>query len=112
RRRGRFDARVVEPGPPPVLTPEGILLVYNGADEALVYRTGWALFDARDPARLLARADTPIFAPEHPWETEGQVRNVVFVEGLVREGRRWLFYYGAADTRVGVAEAFTREDRR
>ena len=32
-----------------------------------------------------------------------------YVEGLVREGPRWLFYYGAADTRVGLAEAFTRD---
>jgi len=39
---------------------------------------------------------------------EGQVPNVVFVEGLVREGARWLFFYGGADTAVGVAEARTR----
>ncbi|HEU0094751.1 MAG TPA: family 43 glycosylhydrolase, partial [Vicinamibacteria bacterium] len=112
RRAGRFDSRVVEPGPPPVLTPEGILLVYNGADDRLVYRTGWALFDGKDPTRLLARSDTPIFVPERPWELVGQVPSVVFVEGLVREGPRWLFYYGAADTRVGVAEAFTRKESR
>jgi len=112
RRPGRFDSRVVEPGPPPVLTPEGILLVYNGADDRLVYRTGWALFDRNDPTRLLARSDTPIFVPERHWELVGQVPNVVFVEGLVREGPRWLFYYGAADTRVGVAEAFTRKEPR
>jgi predicted GH43/DUF377 family glycosyl hydrolase len=112
RRPGRFDSRVVEPGPPPVLTPEGILLVYNGADDRLVYRTGWALFDGKDPTRLLARSDTPIFVPERPWELVGQVPNVVFVEGLVRQGPRWLFYYGAADTRVGVAEAFTRKESR
>ena len=110
RRPGRFDSRVVEPGPPPVLTPEGILLVYNGADDRLVYRTGWALFDRSDPTRVLARSDTPIFVPERRWEQVGQVPNVVFVEGLVREGPRWLFYYGAADTRVGVAEAFTRKE--
>jgi len=103
---------VVEPGPPPVLTPEGILLVYNGADDRLVYRTGWALFDGKDPTRLLARSDTPIFVPERHWELVGQVPSVVFVEGLVREGPRWLFYYGAADTRVGVAEAFTRKESR
>jgi predicted GH43/DUF377 family glycosyl hydrolase len=103
---------VVEPGPPPVLTPEGILLVYNGADDRLAYRTGWALFDGNDPTRLRARSDTPIFVPERPWELVGQVPNVVFVEGLVREGPRWLFYYGAADTRVGLAEAFTREEPR
>lgn len=106
RRPGRFDARVVEPGPPPVITDEGILLVYNGADEHLVYRTGWALFDGNDPTRLLARSEEPTFAPERPWEREGQVPNVVFVEGLVRDGRRWLFYYGGADTYVGVAEAY------
>src|SRR6185436_9997326 len=41
RRRGFFDSRVVEPGPPPLVTDDGILLIYNGADDRLVYRTGW-----------------------------------------------------------------------
>ena len=66
---------------------------------------GWALFDRTDPTRVIARSDTPVFAPERDWERAGQVPNVVFVEGLVREGRRWLFYYGGADKHVGVAEA-------
>ncbi len=103
RRPGRFDSRVVEPGPPPLLTPHGILLFYNAADDALVYRTGWALFDRDDPTKLLARSDEPLFAPETEWEKVGQVPNVVFVEGLVVEPARWLLYYGAADTHVGVA---------
>jgi predicted GH43/DUF377 family glycosyl hydrolase len=34
------------------------------------------------------------------------------VEGLVRKGQRWLFYYGGADKHVGVAEAFTQATRR
>jgi beta-1,2-mannosidase len=108
RRPGRFDSRVVEPGPPPLMTPEGILLVYNGANDQLVYRTGWVLFDRNDPTHVLARSDEPIFEPERGWELTGQVPNVVFVEGLVREGRRWLFYYGGADKHIGVAEATTR----
>jgi predicted GH43/DUF377 family glycosyl hydrolase len=112
RRPGHFDSRVVEPGPPPILTEDGILLVYNGADDALVYRTGWALFDRKDPTHVISRSETPIFEPQRPWERVGQVPNVVFVEGLVREGTRWLFYYGAADTRVGLAEAVTRPDVR
>jgi predicted GH43/DUF377 family glycosyl hydrolase len=33
------------------------------------------------------------------------VPNVVFVEGMVRDGHRWLFYYGGADRTVGVATA-------
>jgi predicted GH43/DUF377 family glycosyl hydrolase len=105
RRPSFFDSRVVEPGPPPVMTPDGILLVYNGADDRLVYRTGWVLFDRRDPTRVLARSDTPIFEPQRGWELAGQVPNVVFVEGLVRDRGRWLFYYGGADKHVGVAEA-------
>lgn len=108
RRPGRFDSRVVEPGPPPQMTPAGILLVYNGADDRLVYRTGWVLFDRDDPTRVVARCDAPIFEPQRGWELAGQVPNVAFVEGLVREGSRWLFYYGGADKHVGVAEAGTR----
>jgi predicted GH43/DUF377 family glycosyl hydrolase len=104
-RSGMFDSRVVEPGPPPLLTSKGILLVYNGADDNLVYRTGWALFDKADPARVLARSDTPIFTPQEQWEKVGQVPNVVFVEGLLMEGSRCLFYYGGADRNVGVASA-------
>lgn len=103
RRPGKFDSRVVEPGPPPVLTKDGILLIYNGADDNLVYRTGWALFDRADPTRVLARSDAPIFEPSTEWEKVGQVPNVVFAEGLVIEPRRWLVYYGAADTHIGVA---------
>jgi predicted GH43/DUF377 family glycosyl hydrolase len=107
KRVGMWDSRVVEPGPPPIMTKDGILLIYNGADDRLVYRTGWALFDRKDPRKLLARSDVSIFIPEKEWEKVGQVPNVVFVEGLVREGNRWLFYYGGADKYVGVVEAIS-----
>ena len=105
RRAGFFDSRVVEPGPLPIMTKDGILLIYNGADDKLVYKTGWALFDKTDPTKVIARSDKPFFAPETEWEKVGQVPNVVFVEGLVRDGKRWLFYYGGADKHIGVAIA-------
>jgi beta-1,2-mannosidase len=105
RRPEKFDSRVVEPGPPPILTETGIVLIYNGADDKLVYRTGVAVFDRKDPRRLLSRTDEAIFAPEKEWEKVGQVPNVVFVEGMARRGSRWLFYYGGADKYIGVAEA-------
>jgi len=114
-RPGMFDSRVAEPGPPPILTDRGIVLIYSGADDHLVYRTGVAVFDRRDPRKLLSRTDQPIFAPEKAWEKVGQVSNVTFVEamvlvktkdeGLVQKGNRYFFYYGAADKYVGVAEA-------
>ncbi len=104
-RPGRFDSRVAEPGPPPIVTPKGIVLIYNGADDKLVYRTGIAIFDRNDPRKLLWRSDEPVFSPEKNWEKVGQVPNVVFVEGMVRQVDRYLFYYGAADTHVGIAES-------
>jgi predicted GH43/DUF377 family glycosyl hydrolase len=105
RRPGKFDSRVVEPGPPPIFTKDGIILIYNGADDKLIYRTGVAVFDRKDPRKLLSRTDEPIFTPEKEWEKVGQVPNVVFVEGMARQGNRWLFYYGGADKYVGVARA-------
>jgi len=105
RRPGQFDSRVVEPGPPPILTPNGIMLIYNGADDKLIYRTAIAIFDRQDPRKVLYRSDHPIFFPEKEWEKIGQVPDVVFVEGVVRQDNRYLFYYGGADKYVGVAEA-------
>ncbi len=105
KRAGKFDSRVVEPGPPPIVMSRGIVLVYNGADDNLVYRTGIAVFARGNPRKLLYRSSEPVFVPEKEWEKAGQVPNVVFVEGMVRQGKRFLFYYGGADKYVGVAEA-------
>jgi predicted GH43/DUF377 family glycosyl hydrolase len=43
----------MEPGPAPFVTDAGILLLYNGADDHLVYGPGWVLFDKADPRRVL-----------------------------------------------------------
>jgi predicted GH43/DUF377 family glycosyl hydrolase len=61
-----------------------------------------------DPTKVLAGAQEPIFSPGPECERVGQVPSVVFVEGLVRDGGRWLFYYGGADKNVGVATAPAR----
>jgi len=58
RRPGKFDSRVVEPGPPPIVTRDGIVLIYNGADDHLVYRTGIAIFDRRDPRGASSRCSS------------------------------------------------------
>jgi len=105
RRAGRFDSRVVEPGPPPIIAKNELVLIYNAADDKLVYRTAVAAFDRNDPGKLLWRSEEPLFAPEKEWEKIGQVPNVVFIEGLVSRENRYLFYYGAADKYIGVAEA-------
>ncbi|RYD20907.1 MAG: hypothetical protein EOP69_01610, partial [Spirochaetia bacterium] len=113
-RQGRFDSGLAECGPPAILTPKGIVLLYNGknangdsADPALkpgVYANGQALFDANDPTKLLARSDQPFFKPELSWEATGQyAAGTTFIEGLVYFNEKWFLYYGCADSFVGVA---------
>ena len=85
---GTYTEELLEPGPPPLITDNGyILLIHNAAakdpDGKLIYRAGQALIDPAKPTEELARLTTPFLVPETPEETEGQVNNVVFVEGLV-----------------------------
>ena len=121
-RPGRFDSGLPEVGPPPVLTKDGIVLLYNGKNAdgaghdpklaAGTYAVGQALFAADDPAKLLARTATPFFQPKLPWEQSGQyAAGTTFAEGLVWFHDRWLLYYGCADSRVGVAMSASAADR-
>lgn len=112
-RPGYFDSWLVEPGPPALLTEHGILLLYNAGNSgthgdstlpAKVYTAGQALFDGRNPVKLLARAERPFLKPGEEYEKTGQYpEGTTFVEGLVRFKGRWYIYYGSADSRVGVA---------
>jgi predicted GH43/DUF377 family glycosyl hydrolase len=102
RREGAFDSRVMEPGAPPFVTDKGILLLYNGADEQLVYGPGWALFDRQHPDRLLARSEKAFVTPILPWEKFGNVPNVIFTEGEVGNFWDMVAYYGAADKYIGA----------
>jgi beta-1,2-mannosidase len=105
RRPGGFDSRVMEPGPPPVVTSAGILLLYNGADDNLVYGPGWILFDKADPRRVLARCEKAFMLPSLPWERVGTVPNVIFLEGATARTGDPLDltgYYGGADRYTGA----------
>jgi beta-1,2-mannosidase len=114
-RPGFFDSWLVEGGPPALITPHGIVVVYNagnaerneGGDATLparVYTGGQALFDARNPSKLIARSSAPFIEPTEPYERTGQyIAGTTFVEALVPFRRRWYLYYGTADSRVGVA---------
>lgn len=109
RRPDSFDSRVMEPGPAPIVTDEGILLLYNGANEGLIYGPGWVLFDKSDPRKVVARAEAPFILPTLKWETGGQVPNVIFIEGALVSVNRdhrigMLAYYGAADKYIGVMD--------
>lgn len=111
-RPGYFDSWLVEGGPPAILTARGIVVIYNAAngphgDPAYaerMYTGGQALFDARNPVKLLDRSPAPFIRPTESYEKTGQYKDgTTFCEGLVPFNGRWLLYYGTADSRVGVA---------
>ncbi|HEY0529588.1 MAG TPA: glycoside hydrolase family 130 protein [Gemmatimonadaceae bacterium] len=112
-RPGYFDSWLVEAGAPAILTESGIVLFYNAGNSgrygqeglpARMYTGGQALFDARNPIKLLARSTTPFIRPTEEYEKTGQYKEgTTFVEGLVPFDGRWFLYYGMADSRVGVA---------
>jgi predicted GH43/DUF377 family glycosyl hydrolase len=105
RRPGSFDERVMEPGPPPLVTSAGILLLYNGANDKLVYGPGWILFDKSDPRKVVARCDQPFIQPSLVWERVGTVPNVIFLEGATPRSGDPLDltgYYGGADLYTGA----------
>ena len=114
-RPGHFDSTFPETGPPPVLTGAGIVVLYNGknaaqgGDRALgpnAYAAGEALFDGKDPVRLLEQAAEPVLQPVMPYEKTGQyAAGTTFAEGLVYFHHRWFLYYGCADSLVAVATA-------
>jgi predicted GH43/DUF377 family glycosyl hydrolase len=111
-RPGQFDSRLVESGPYALLTPHGILLLYNGMNldqggdpdlPAGAYCSGQALFDANDPTRVIDRLNQHFLRPDKPYEIEGQINQVCFIEGMVPFRGKWLLYYGTADSRIAVA---------
>lgn len=114
-RPGYFDSWLVEAGAPPVLTEDGIVVLYNAGNSRnigvknlgnRVYTSGQAIFDVNEPWKLLDRTDKPYLKPELPFEKSGQYKDgTTFVEGLVYFQDKWYLYYGTADSMVGMATA-------
>lgn len=114
-RPGYFDSWLVEAGPPPLLTENGIVVLYNAGNSQnigvkelgnRIYTGGQALFDPNEPWKLLDRTDAPFIKPELPFEKSGQYKDgTTFLEGLVLFNGIWYLYYGTADSMVGVVTA-------
>ncbi|WP_418500227.1 glycoside hydrolase family 130 protein [Flagellimonas sp.] len=114
-RPGYFDSWLVEAGPPPLLTENGIVVLYNAGNSQnigvkelgnRIYTGGQALFDPNEPWKLLDRTDAPFIKPELAFEKSGQYKDgTTFLEGLVLFNGTWYLYYGTADSMVGVVTA-------
>ena len=103
----------IGPGPTPIETDEGWLLLYHGVlntCNGFVYRMGCALLDRDEPWKVLARSKNYILAPKEIYECVGDVPNVVFPCAVLTDAAtgRIAIYYGCADTVTGLA--FTTVD--
>ncbi|MBR2021038.1 MAG: glycoside hydrolase family 130 protein, partial [Clostridia bacterium] len=101
------------PGPCPIETDEGWLLIYHGVKGScagLIYAMGCAILDKDEPWKVLYRTKKYIMAPWEDYECVGDVHTVVFPCATLCDADtgRLAIYYGAADTTVGLA--FTTVD--
>ncbi len=111
-REGRFDSGLVEPGPPALITDNGIFFIYNGSnspangDQAMVpyeYTVGQVMLDSKDPSSIIHRCPNYFLRSEHGDETSGQMSHTMFVEAMVHFKGKWFIYYTTGEAKIGVA---------
>ncbi|MBE5786912.1 MAG: glycosidase [Clostridiales bacterium] len=108
-----WQSTKVGPGPAPIETDEGWLLIYHGVIttcNGFVYRMGCAILDIDEPWKVKYRTKEYIMAPYELYECVGDVPNVTFPCAALADAEtgRIAIYYGCADTVTGLA--FTTVD--
>ncbi len=116
-----FDV-LLAPGPPPVLTSAGWLLLTRAAVRAgggFVQQVGAVVLDATDPTRVVGRASANVLEPREAYETTGRAPNAIEPGGAVVDrvdgdacalpDARVRLYYGCAGTCVALASASVAE---
>ena len=110
--KGGWQSTKVGPGPHPIRTKEGWLLIYHGvwtSCNGYIYSAGAALLDLKKPWKVLYRTRDYLMYPTELYERVGDVPNVLFPSSAVVEGDDLRMYYGCADTCIGMAEASVSE---
>ena len=120
---GRYahEREKIGPGPPPIKTRKGWLLIYHAVgeiDEEICrayglnnpiersYSVCAALLDPQNPSRVLLRTRKPLYIPHKPYELDGNqqypidVPAVVFPTGAILHRGKLLLYCGAGDKYV------------
>jgi len=109
-----WESTKVGPGPTPIETDEGWLLIYHGvltSCNGYVYSMGAALLDLEQPWKVLARGPRYLLSPQMLYEQVGDVPNVAFPCAALydRPTDRLTIYYGGADTVVCMAHGYLAE---
>jgi len=94
-------------GPAPIKTDKGWLHLAHGVRgcaAGLRYTLFMFMTDLKDPSKVIALPGGHFMAPEGV-ERVGDVSNVLFTNGWIRNEKDEVFiYYGSSDTRMHVAK--------
>jgi beta-1,4-mannooligosaccharide/beta-1,4-mannosyl-N-acetylglucosamine phosphorylase len=98
------------PGPIPIETTEGWLMIYHGVSQScsgFIYSIGGAILDIDEPYKVIADCENYLLTPEAPYEVTGFVPNVTFPCATLQDANtgRIAIFYGAADTYSALAFA-------
>lgn len=102
-RQNRWDCLKIGAAGPPIEIDEGWLQIYHGVDNQHIYRLGAILLEKDDPEKIIYRTDKPFLEPYEEYECEGQVPNVVFSCGAIKNQDNILISYGCADSVIGIS---------
>lgn len=103
-----WQSTKIGPGPVPIETSEGWLLIYHGvltSCNGFVYSFGAALLELERPWKVMYRTEPYLLNPREIYECVGDVPNVVFPCAALCDPPtgRIVIYYGCADTVTGLA---------
>lgn len=104
-RRSSLSNVKIGGGTPPILTPDGWLILYHGVEnktEVGIYRTFWALLDKNDPSKILHLEDiTPLLEanPDLTAKISDQIylTDVVFTTGIAEHNGDFILASGELD---------------
>jgi predicted GH43/DUF377 family glycosyl hydrolase len=103
------DGHKMGAGAVPIETDRGWLEIYHTVSttcNGFIYRLKAMLLDLDDPAKVIGYSRDFLLWPEHPYEMQGRVMNVVFTcNALLEDDGTVRVYYGAADTVICLATA-------
>jgi beta-1,4-mannooligosaccharide/beta-1,4-mannosyl-N-acetylglucosamine phosphorylase len=113
-RASGWEALKIGPGPVPIETTEGWLLIYHGvllSCNGYVYSFGAALLDLERPWKVRARCREYLLSPQRDYECVGDTPNVAFPCAALTDAPtgRIAIYYGGADTVTCLAFAHADE---
>ena len=104
-RRSSLSNEKIGGGTPPVLTPDGWLILYHGVKnngDVGSYRTFWALLDKDDPSKILYIHDAAPLLEANPNLTfkinhQAYLKDIVFTTGIAKHGDDFIIASGELD---------------